>query len=171
MSNVIPQEGRDAVRSMYRARFVIAGGLVMIATAFLASLSILPSYLALHAVAPPANAQPPSVSGESDRAKIGRTQVLLSALGPLVAATTSPTQAISLALGLRGGGVRIDHITFTSGDPDVITISGSAETPAKIDAYRKGLAAQAIFKNVSVPVGDLVGAQGGRFSMTLQGNF
>lgn len=143
----------------------------MIATALLASLSMLPSYLALHAVASPGNSSPGSTSGDSDRTEIARAQSLLQVLGPLIAATTSPTKAISLALGRKGGGVRIDHITFTSGEPDTITISGFAETPVKIDTYRKALAAEAFFKNVSVPVGDLVGAQGGRFSMTLQGNF
>jgi len=171
MSNVIPQEGREVVARMYRARYVIAGGLIMLATALLAGLSIFPSYLALNAAPTPANSSPSSAASDSDRAAVAQTQALLGAIGPLLSATTSPTDAISLALALRGSGVTVNHVAFTAGVPDVLVLSGNAATPAEIDAYRKALAAQSLFANVSIPVGDLIGSQDGSFSVTLQGNF
>jgi hypothetical protein len=40
-----------------------------------------------------------------------------------------------------------------------------------INVYRQALQADPHFKTVSVPVGDLAGTQGGRFSVTLSGDF
>ncbi len=171
MSNVISREGRIAVGRMYRARFMIAGGLIFSATAFFAGLALLPAYLALHAVDAPSNARSASSSQERDRAEINRAVALLSILSPLVAATTTPTNTISRALSLRSAGVHIDHITYTTGEGGTIVISGTADTPTKIDAYRKSLSSEPMFTSVSVPVGDLVGAKGGHFSVTLQGTF
>ena len=171
MSNVISGEGRAAVGRMYRARFMIAGGLVFIATAFFAGLALLPVYLALHAVATPTNAQSAATSGEKDRTEIGRAQAYVTALRPLVAATTSPSKALIRALELKGKGVRIDHATYVAGDIATIAIAGSADSPTSIDAYQKALEADGMFKNVSVPVGDLIGAKGGHFSMSFQGVF
>ena len=171
MSNVITPEGRKAVRSIYRARFMIAGGLVMIATATGAFLAILPSYLALHVSNTPADALSDIPLSKSDHVEIAKAQMLLGALQPLLSATTTPSEAISLALDLRGEGVRIDRIAYSADAPAVITISGYADTPTQIDAYQKALSVEGIFKNVSVPVGDLVGAPDGRFSMTIQGDF
>ncbi len=171
MSNVIPQEGREAVASMYRARFIMAGSLVMLATAFIAGLSLLPSYLALNTIPTSTTASSASSASSEDRAAVAQAQALLAGIAPILAATTSPTDAVSLALGLKGPGIVINHIAFTSGSPDALVISGSAGTPAEIDAYRKALAAESLFTNVSIPVGDLIGRQGGNFTVTLQGIF
>jgi hypothetical protein len=46
-------------------------------------------------------------------------------------------------------------------------------SPARdaVNLYRQALQADARFKTVSVPVGDLAGTQGGKFSVTLLGDF
>jgi hypothetical protein len=171
MSNVLPQEVQRAVWSTYRARFIIAGSLVVIIAAALAALALLPSFLALRSVPVPSVNAAPTAPNASDRDQINRTQSLLAELTPLVSATTSPVDIVSRALALRPSGVTVDHITYTSGHPSVIMLVGSAAAPSEIDAFRAALAAEPRFTSVSVPVNDLVGAGGGRFSITISGNF
>ena len=168
MSNVIPPTGQVLIKRMYRSRFIITGSLVLIASACMALLALSPSYVALHVNASPSSSAAAQRITESDRTDLAKAEALLSAVGPLLSSTTSPTHVVSEMLSLKVPGLRIDHINYTSGDIAVMTISGSADAPARIDAYRKALASQTLFSNVSVPVGDLVGAPGGRFSMTLQ---
>jgi len=170
MSTVLPQEARRAVWRMYRARFIIAGSMVAILAALISAIALVPSYLALTVDAggtPAANAAA-SASQQQDRDTIIQTQSLLSTLAPIVSATTTPTGITSEALALRPSGVSVDHISYESG---TIVLQGSATTREAIDAYRQALDADADFTGVSVPVGDLAGAPGGSFSITLTGNF
>ena len=67
--------------------------------------------------------------------------------------------------------MRVDQITYTAGSPSSLMLVGSADTTGGISAYRAALAADAAFASVSVPVGALVGTEGGRFSVTLSGTF
>lgn len=169
MTNVLPQETQREVWSMYRARFTLAGSAVALTVALLTYLSLLPSYLALHADEN-AFSEPASVGvGTRDQADIVRTQSLLSALKPLLAGTTTPSEVIQSALLLRPRGVVVDHITYTSGG--TIVLSGVTPSREGINAYKNALLSDSHFKSVSVPVGDLVGAEGGRFSVTLSGVF
>ncbi|MBI4088320.1 PilN domain-containing protein [Candidatus Kaiserbacteria bacterium] len=167
MSNVIPQETRKIIGTMYRSRFMMAFGLVGIACAALSALALLPSYLALHASGT-AVQQPTSARSESDREVVARMQVLLAALKPLVSTTTTPTGAVLSALAERPSGVHVTHITYT---PGVITVTGESAIPSAVDTYRRSLTGLPLFESASVPVNDLIGAQGGSFSMTLSGEF
>lgn len=154
---------------MYRSRLVLAGSAVALAVAFVAYLSLLPSYLALHADEN-AVSQPVLAEGQAhDQADIVRAQSLLSTLKPLLAGTTTPSEVIQSALLLRPRGVVVDHITYTSGG--TIVISGAAPSREGINTYKNALLSNSHFKFVSVPVGDLAGAEGGRFSVTLSGSF
>lgn len=170
MSNVVPQETLKIIRNMYRSRFMTAFGLVGIACAALSALAFLPSYLALYASG--ATVQPTtSVQSESDRETVARMQVLLAALKPLVSTTTTPAGAVRSVLAERPSGVHVTHITYTSGTPGVITVTGESAIPSAVDTYRRSLTGVPPFESVSVPVNDLIGAQGGSFSMTLSGEF
>jgi len=155
---------------MYRARYIIAGSLALIVTALITFLALMPSYLALYSVSAPTTS-PGAASNDSDRTQIGEAQSLLTALLPLISSTTTPTSAIALALSMKGTGLHINHVTFNSGTPSVIMLSGSADSPAQLDAYSKALGTQSLFSSVSVPVEDLVGAKDGNFAVTLQGIF
>lgn len=172
MSNVLPHERKRAVWALYRSRFVLAGSLVALASAALSFLALLPSYIALHEGGPAFSA---SISGnqmsDEDRRAIAHTRDLLTVLSPLVSTTTTPTQALMLALSLRPAKVAVDHLNFTSGNPSIIMLGGSAGTREAINAYRQALAGDPHFLSASVPVGDLAAATGGRFSMTISGNF
>jgi len=172
MSNLLPKESRKAVRSMYRARFIIAASLAALLTAGFSALSLLPGYLALHA-AESVTIQPSlSKSGASsaDRAAIASIQAMLKALSPLVA-TTTPTAVIIHALSLRPSNITVDHITYPADNPGTILLAGSAATREALDGYRQALSAAPLWKTVSVPVGNLTGEPGARFSITLTGAF
>lgn len=173
MSNVLPPTAQQAVRSAYRARFIVAGSLVAIACALLAILALLPSFLVLviSGNASSAARSSASASATADSAAIAQAQALVAALSPIVSATTTPTDAIRAAIAARPAGVTVGHITYTSGAPGTLMLVGSGQTPSGISAYREALAADPHFTSVSVPVSDLVGAQGGQFSITASGNF
>lgn len=157
---------------MYRVRFIIAGSLVALLAAALCALSLLPSYLALHATgseSAPLGALSGGTSAE-DRAAISSIQAMLKALSPL-ASTTTPTALIARALSLKPSAISIDHITYSSGNPATVILMGSAATREAINGYRQALSADAHWKTVSIPIGDLTGEPGARFSLTLSSAF
>ncbi len=172
MSNILPVEAKQSVWNMYRARFIIAGSLFVIVAAVLAILALLPSYLVL-ATSADGSSQASALANASvqaDGAAIAQGKSLLATLSPLVSATTTPTDAIAAALALRPAGISVNHLTYTAGRPGTLVIVGTG-SPAGISAYNQALTVDPLFTNVSVPIGDLVGAQGGQFSITASGNF
>lgn len=170
MSNILPNDAKRSAWSMYRARFIIAGSLVALFVAGLCALSLLPSYLALHAADLSGTASDTSAktTSDTDRAAIASLRTMLTSLSPLVAATTSPSQAIAQALSLRPSTISVDHVTYEGGS---IVLTGVASTREAIKGYRQALSVDPHWKSVSIPIGDLTGAPGARFSLTLSGNF
>ena len=158
---------------MYRARFLLAGSLIGLCAAILSALALLPSYLALHSGGEstvPAETIERSAD-QADRSAIIRTQQLVSKLAPLVSASTTPTQTISRALAARPSDIGVDHIVYTAGAPGTLIIGGTARAREAVSAYRQALMGDSLWKSVMVPVGDLAGAPGARFSVTLSGDF
>src|SRR3989344_3283850 len=172
MSNLLPKESKKAVRSMYRARFIIAASLAALLAAGFSALSLLPGYLALHAAESVTTQPSLSKSGASsaDRAAIASIQAMLKALSPLVA-TTTPTAVIIQALSLRPSNITVDRIAYSADNSGSILLTGSAATREAINKYRQTLSGDAHWKGVSVPIGDLTGEPGARFSITLSGPF
>ncbi len=155
-----------------RARFILAGAIVALVAAALSFLLLLPSYFVLAAKSPASSAVSITTGQEaSDTAAIITTKALLSELAPIAAASTTATDAIAAALSLRPTGVSVDQITYVSGSPSSLMLVGTAATTLGISAYRDALVADPLFSSVSVPVGALVGTEGGRFSITLSGIF
>ena len=174
MANIISEDTRRAMQSAARARFILAGAMVALICAGISFLVLLPSYFVLLANSKGISATPSAVSPSeraSDTAAITHTKALVGQLAPLVAASSSPTEAITAALGLRPSGVRVDQISYSSGTPASLMLVGSADTTSDISAYRAALSADPLFTSVSVPVGALVGTDGGRFSITISGTF
>lgn len=157
---------------MYRARFVIVGSLVALAAASLSALSLLPSYLALHAAAPVnmPSSTAKAAGSEADRAALASIRAMVETLSPLIA-TTTPTAAITRALSVRPSAVSIDHITYSAGNPGMIILAGTAATREALGGYRQTLSADSLWKTVFVPIGDLTGEPGARFSISLSGNY
>ena len=174
MSNLLPREAQRAVWGMYRTRFVIASSLLGLAVAALSLLTLLPSYLALHNANGATNVSSTSDkdADAKDKAAVRRVQSLLGVLSPLVAASTTPTAAIARALSLRPSTIAIDHISYTTErDGGSIMLVGTAATREAINGYRQALTSEPLFVAVSIPVGDLTSAPGGRFSLNLFGDF
>ncbi len=168
MTNVLPPDAERALGRIYRARFIVAGSAVALLAALLSALSLLPSYLALHADEETPSEQTERVASAKDQEDIRRTQAILTVFAPLVEATTTPSAALARALSLRPSGVIVDHISYTPGS---LVLAGLSKSREGVGIYRKALAADPTFSSVVVPIGDLAGAQGGRFSMTLSGRF
>lgn len=158
---------------MYRARLVIAGSLICLAASALSALTLLPSYLALHSGEGFSSIEDTvnRTTDREDRDAIIRTQLVLTTLSSLTHATTTPTEAISRALSLRPRDIKVDHIAYTAGNPGALMIVGQAGLREAVNAYRQALNADPKWKSVSVPVGDLAGAPGATFSVTLSGDF
>jgi len=168
MVNILPEDIRKRARDAARARYMIAGAIVALIAAGLALLLLLPSYFVLAGI--PSLGSSTSITAAqvaSDTAAVIETKVLLAAVAPSVAASSTPTAAIVEALGLRPQGVTVDQISYTAGTPSSLMLVGTAATTGSIGDYRTALAADPLFASVSVPVGALVGTQGGRFSITL----
>jgi hypothetical protein len=174
MANSIPDDMKRATVSRIRTRYVFVGSLAMLLSAFVAFALLVPSYLMLRADAY-AGARSTISSTQAqqtlDSAAIAHTNGLLAQLAPLVVATSTPTNAIAVALAARPAGVHVDQITYTAGAIAGLMLFGSADTSSEISAYRNALAAKPLFASVSVPVGALVGTDGGRFSIRLSGAF
>lgn len=159
---------------MYRARFTIATSLAIIGVALIFSLALIPSYLAVQlASAPVEPAVKDAHATPNDATTVSRAQALVSQISPVLSATSSATAVIKAAIKDRPAGVTLSHFAYTPGEgtaPGELLISGEAARE-KVAAYRDALSADPLFKGVTVPVGALVGNEGGHFSMTLTGDF
>jgi hypothetical protein len=174
MANVIPEHMRRIVQSRARARFVLVSAIVVLICAGLSFVALLPSYLTLATGAAggsPASASKLSFDVKRNTALMTNATALLSVLAPVVAASSTATEAIAEALGERPPGVKVDQITYSAGKPSSLMLVGSAANNSDIGAYKTALAGDPLFSSVSIPVSALVGTDGGRFSITLSGAF
>jgi hypothetical protein len=173
MVNVIPQKSQKAVHRDMRARFILATALVLFFCAAVSFLMLLPSYFVLVSNVGSTSSAAANLTSQSasDTAALVNAKSLLSVLQPLVAATTSPSEAIVSALAVRPLGVSVDQITYVSGASSTLMLVGSAANSDEVSMYKLALAADPLFTSVAIPVGALVGTDGGRFSITLSGKF
>src|SRR5438128_1742196 len=113
MANVLPTHIQKELESIRRARFIIAGSLVAIVAAALSVLALLPGYVALHSNGDTNQSTNPHASslGNSDRDSLNRAKLFLTALAPIISATTTPSDTIADALSLRPTGLHVTHIT------------------------------------------------------------
>lgn len=178
MSNVLPKETLRIEWGRFRNRLVLVGALVLLGTAALSALALLPSHVALQVESQ--NPEQKGIDGsgavtdansreKSERNDIARAQALIESVLPLVSSTSSPSEAIRAALALRPIGVRVDHISFVSGENATIAIYGISQGRENIHQYREALSNSGRFKSATVPVGALVGTDGGKFTITLSG--
>jgi hypothetical protein len=178
MSNLIPETLHKKIRSEYRARFILAGSLMAAGTAFFAALALSPGFGVLFITRPPAAAQTSlAEAGKQEGLDITLARALITQLEPVAAASSSVSSAIISALEKRPSGVRVDSIDYlaTASGPTMsvhtITMEGMAEARDQIDKYRAALQADPRFTSVRLPVDDLLGKKGSRFTITLTGNF
>lgn len=172
MSNVLPPEARLTMMRRARARFVLVGALVLLSCAVVALLSLLPAFVSI-SVARSSLSEESSEerTAREDQTAIARAQTLVQVLNPLAGATTSPVAVLNEVLTRRPAGLSVTSITYTGGSTDTFLLSGTSARRDAVGTYRDALRASGKFNEVAVPVGALVGAQDGRFSITLSGSF
>ena len=180
MSNILPSDTQKEMLRFYRARFILTGSLVFLVGAFLSMLALLPGTLIIKldhaALGELSGATPPSEAGsgvESERAEILRANALVEQLST-VSSPPHVLEALRAALDARPLGTYVEDIQYTAGAlgaGGTLIISGNAANRTSINNYRAALADDPRFSSVSLPVGALVGAEGGRYSITLTGQF
>lgn len=169
MSNLLPLSAQKRMKAEFRARFLLAASLVLLACAALFMLALLPASFAVASFSPTTPQTVSQGSGDvaADSAAIAHTKALLAALAPLSA--TSSLDAILAALSQRGDGVHVDDISYSVSQQS-LALAGHADTPGDVNAFQQALQSDLRFKNISVPVSALLGSQNGSFTITMQVN-
>jgi len=171
MANLLPALYARTIWRFYMARLILATALIFIIGAMLAALSLVPAYWTLRTSEKAAPMAPGSIdqtTQQTDRVTLISATSYTTALLAIVSASTTPSAALTEILNVKPQAIGIDRIAYTQGS---IVIGGSALTPSTLEQFRSTLAANPLFKQVSVPVSALVGADQGRFTLTLTGAF
>jgi hypothetical protein len=166
MANVLPPSFKKTTWRIQRARFVIVLSIVLGVLVVIALIALAPSYLALEFAAPQTIDVPEVERRDpADAIAISRAHSLVTQLSSVISATSSPTELFARVLAVRPAGISVDSISYSETDSR-ISLSGTGTREA-ISAYRDILSEDQFFSSVSVPVGALVGASNGRFSITI----
>ncbi len=154
---------------MHRARFVSMLSLMLIGLALLAFLALIPSFGALEAntLSDDEMTQQSSTAAESLKS-MKKSKALMTAVLPIIAATSSPMAAIEKAVSLHPKGATVIRVRYVASAHN-IQLGGTANREA-LTAYRTALENDGAFTSVSVPVAALVGSSG-QYSITLGGAF
>ena len=173
MANVLPPDEKKAADTRVRGRFILVAALMLLLSASISVLAMLPSFVTLHAAntALEESAQKIEKATKDDKDIATQAQVLSRALLPLASATTSPNEALAAALSLKPAGISIVTITYLTGAQGSLVLSGDAVNREAVNQYRDALSNSHMFTRVFIPVGALVGAQEGRVTITLNGAF
>lgn len=171
MANVIPRDGLSKIQKRNTARFLLVGSGMFATAAIVAILAILPAYVSIQIARASVDsaAQESSAGMGEEQAAAVRTQALITNLTPIANATTSPTDALSVALAQKPTGISITTISFVGGSKSNILLTGTAARREAVTTFRDALQATGRFSSVAVPVAALVGTQEGRFTVTLSG--
>ncbi len=170
MSNLLPEKNQKQLLYANRARILLASSYLMLGAAIFSACALLPGYIVLVSTRPKDAAQTAIMQSKTEEKDLKRAQNLLTQLSPAFSSTT-PSQVILSVISEKPRNARVDHISYTAGRAGNLQISGSAATRDDINAFRDNLSKDSHFSKVSVPVGALIGAQGGQFTITLKGSF
>jgi hypothetical protein len=172
MSNVLPVQEQKRVWAAYRQRFISLGAQTFSILALIAIVTLAPSYVLLVLNHPESSVAKAQGTDKNDNTEAAKTQLLIATLLPTVAGTTSPMEVIAQALDGKPENISVTRISYANGDSKqkTIILGGVAQSREDINALRKELEAKGIYKSVNVPVGDLIGATGNQFTVTLVTN-
>jgi hypothetical protein len=171
MSNLLPQQFQKQLWAGYRARFVTVGSMLFICVAIITALALLPSYIILITNYPRQTiSKDQQQKNDTDLIDLATAQILVIQYGPMM--SDKPTTEVVIdILQLRPAGVKVDKIAYTAGTVATLVVSGAATSRESINMYREAIVATGRFKSVTIPVGDLIGVKGGRFTVTISGQF
>jgi hypothetical protein len=172
MANLLPETVQKKIHTEYGARFLVAGSFLAMGVALFTALALSPSYAVLFVTRPAAVEQASQVQqSKQDAADVAVAQTLAFQLAPAASASSSISMALLDALEKRPSGVHIDSIVYVGGTSATVAVGGVADSRDVLDKYRTALQRDSRFTAVNLPVGDLVGVKGGRFTITLAGKF
>lgn len=170
MSNVLPLKHRKIEVGRVWTRFLFVGALIFVGGAVVAMLALLPALISVRVARANIETADATYSASSDQSAAKRTHALLGVLGPIVAATSSPTDTLVTVLARKPADVSLETITY-AGDRSSIVLSGVSKRREGVSEYRDALEEMGRFSSVAVPVAALVGTQEGKFTITLTGTF
>lgn len=176
MTNVLPPEKLQQLRSGVRAKFVMTAALVLAVAAIAGLIALAPAFFVVYfsKIKSPAEL---STQGDAemqrraDQEIAARTRALLKEVATLTKKPISPSEAITAAYSLSPKGVTVGGAAYTKGEPGTITLVGVAKSRDEVSAFRDALEGDDRFVTVSVPVAALVGVLEGNFTITLTGKF
>jgi Tfp pilus assembly protein PilN len=166
MSNLLPPDPQKKMRAQFRARFLLAAALVILACALIFALALLPAEAALMSFSSP-GAQKSSQTNSNiaaDKTALAHTNALIAQLSTL--SSTSSLDAVVAALSQAGPGISINDIQYSVTN-QTLTLAGRAQTPDEVNAFREALQSDLRFTDVSVPVSALLGSEDGSFTITM----
>lgn len=173
MANVLPERAKKTMLREFATRFAIAGAVMLMGTAFIAFLALLPTEIVLqldtaslqHISA--ASASPGQIN--ADHATLADAASLVSTVLPFTNATSTGLEALRYALADKTPGISISSISYIPGS-GTLSLTGSIMPGGSISGFQSALKADTHFTNVEIPVGTLVGSAK-EFTVTLTGNF
>lgn len=168
MANLLPPLALTQARSRLWFRALGVGAVALTVAALVAGLALIPAFLAAHLADESLGDAGLSEVRPEEQAAALRAQNYIRILGPLASATSTGSDVIGAAVAARPPGVKITSIAYHAGS---LLVSGTAQNRQAVSAYRDALDADDRFTAISVPVAALVGAQDGRFTLTLNGSF
>lgn len=159
------------MRKKVSARFLLVGALALALSALVAILALVPAYVSVRIARASleSSVQAAAKAQGSDQAISAKTQRLITALKPIANATSSPSDTVAKALEQKPAGLSITTITYTGGTKPTAVLTGESTRREAVNAFRDALEKTGAFPKIEVPVAALVGAQDGRFTMTLSG--
>ena len=155
--------------AQFRARFLLAASLVVLACALLFAVALLPAEASLISFATPgAQGKTQTTSTvTADKTALGHTNALIKQLSTLNATSSLSTlDALVAALSESGPGISINDIQYSVANQS-ISLAGTAQTPDEVNTFREALQSDLRFTNVSVPVSALLGSEDGSFTITM----
>ena len=166
MSNLLPPQSQKSVWNATLASFLGVSSSVLLASAALSALALLPGYLVLAYAIPGALSVAKTQSNATSTADVIATQSVIKTILPVVAATTTPDTVMIQIANAKPKGIHINRFGYLAGKTQTITVSGIAHDGDALNAFRTALVAANIGA-VSVPVGALIGTADGQFTISI----
>ena len=169
MSNLLPRKDLQLRSHEYYGRVLCGVALITALTALAIFLLSLPTVILVQSASSQMG-MPTSTTTSEVSAEVNRINSLVREVGDAVS-DKKPSNTIRYVLSLRPPEVVIDDVTFIAGTPASLSLSGHTNRQDVLDVFRKKLIDEKKFESVSLPANALIGAEGGKFTLTLTGNF
>lgn len=170
MSNLLPSDLRMNAWRTTRSRMLIATASLLLVTAAIAAIALLPSLLVFAVTRSDSGVSTRSQESAQDTQSLADAQILVAQLSPILA-TSTPARITADVIAVRPKGVSIEHVVYSGGTPARLVVSGTATNRDAVNEYRATLSTDTRFTSVTVPINALVGSSDNSFSLTLTGAF